>query len=112
MTIGGRKYAERLLDATGRATAEHVLPDGVPPASLGGGTARPLQVPLVRAGAVVAEASVEAARERCAASLAELHPDALALDDGPPALDATPVPAATDPGPHPQPVLADQEVPT
>lgn len=92
--LGGRKLAHRLLDSEGLAVAEHVVPDGgPPPAPPAGGTARALQVPLVRGGTVVdPRPDLAAARAHHAAALDELPPVARRLDDGPPAFVAGPGP--------------------
>ncbi len=69
ISIGGRKYALRRLNARGTATAE-VVGIGTPPD--GDGNDRPLLVPLVRGGRVVGREPLEAARERHVSSLSEL----------------------------------------
>jgi len=66
-TVGGRKWAARLPDGE----VVRRTPDGFPPG------ARLLQAPL-------GPEDVEAARTRCAASLAELPPDARRLAKGEP----------------------------
>jgi nicotinate phosphoribosyltransferase len=66
-TVGGRKWAAR----TAAGEVLRLTPDGFPPQS------RPLQSPL-------AAEDVEAARRRCAASLAELPADARRLAKGEP----------------------------
>jgi nicotinate phosphoribosyltransferase len=68
-SVGGRKYALRRLSAGGTAQAE-VIGIGEPPAD--DGNDRPLLVPLVRDGEVVGRATLEEARARHRASLAEL----------------------------------------
>lgn len=77
-TRGGRKAAWRRL-SDGRAVAEVVRPHGAPAPD---GEVRALQGPLITAGEPVATADLDAARERARASLAELPPEALALDAG------------------------------
>lgn len=80
---GGRKWAARQMRA-GVAVAEHVWV-GNRPASAG--DERPLLLPVVREGEVVAEVDLEAAREHCRESLAELPPEAMQLSAGDPALE-------------------------
>ncbi|MBA4345364.1 MAG: nicotinate phosphoribosyltransferase, partial [Microbacterium sp.] len=93
-SIGGAKRAERLL-RNGVAVAERIvidddrdgLPEAVTPADL---TARPLTVALMTDGKADARwlgpAGVAAAREHCAAAVAELPAAALRLSRGEPAL--------------------------
>lgn len=93
-SIGGTKRAERLL-RDGVAVAERIIVDddgdGVPesaiPADL---TARALSVPLMRDGEADARwlgpSAVRAAREHCAAAVAELPASARRLSRGEPAL--------------------------
>ncbi len=70
-SLGGRKTAYRTCDADGRAADELLLLDGqVPPDG-----ARALQQPLARE-------DLDAARDRCTASLAELPDDARLLGPG------------------------------
>lgn len=101
VSVGGRKYALRRRNTRGVAEAE-VIGIGEPPAD--DGDDRPLLVPLVRDGEVVAEAlgepgaargtgagpgpgtALEAARARHAASRAELPPAARRLQRGEPAV--------------------------
>ena len=78
-TVGGRKWAYRVLDAGGRAREERVL---TAPAPAG----RPLQVPVLRAGEVVHRPSLAEIRAHHAEARAELPPEALLLEPGPPAL--------------------------
>jgi nicotinate phosphoribosyltransferase len=93
-SIGGAKRAERLL-RDGVAVAERIvidddrdgLPEAATPADL---TARPLTVALMTDGEADARwlgpAGVAAAREHCAAAVAELPAAALRLSRGEPAL--------------------------
>lgn len=93
-SIGGAKRAERLL-RNGMAVAERIvidddrdgLPEAATPADL---TARPLTVALMTDGEADARwlgpAGVAAAREHCAAAVAELPAAALRLSRGEPAL--------------------------
>lgn len=93
-SIGGAKRAERLL-RKGVAVAERIvidddhdgLPEAATPADL---TARPLTVALMTDGEADARwlgpAGVAAAREHCAAAVAELPAAALRLSRGEPAL--------------------------
>lgn len=69
VSVGGRKHALRRRDASGLAQAEVV---GVDVAPADDGDDRSLLVPLVRGGEVVGQASLEEARARHRASLAEL----------------------------------------
>ena len=78
-TIGGRKWAYRLLDAGGRAREEHIL---AAPARAD----RALQVPVVREGEVVHRPTLAAIRAHHVEALAELPPEALRLEAGPAAL--------------------------
>lgn len=88
-SVGGRKFAARHLDEAGRAVAE-LVSVGEP---LVGDDLRPLQVPLVVAGEVVAEHVGPEAVTRAAArhreSRAELPRGARRLSAGDPALTAT-----------------------
>jgi nicotinate phosphoribosyltransferase len=89
-TIGGRKWAVRMLDDSGRATAEVVStsppasekaqPDGLKPGS------RVLLRQLVKNGHIVGEEPLSAARERHKQALSELPPGALRLSRGDPAI--------------------------
>jgi nicotinate phosphoribosyltransferase len=69
ISVGGRKYALRRLSPTGTAQAEVV---GIGEAPEGDSDDRPLLVPLVRDGEVIGRATLEEARARHRASLAEL----------------------------------------
>ncbi|MGI8699034.1 MAG: nicotinate phosphoribosyltransferase [Mycobacteriales bacterium] len=80
---GGRKWAVRRRGDSGRATAELVLVDTPPEARSG---ERPLLVPLVRGGAVVAPGSLAEAREQWRSARAELPATALRLSRGEAAL--------------------------
>ena len=85
-TVGGRKRAWRERDGDGTATAEVVVddPEARPPAG-----ARELQVPLLvdgEARGAGPAADLPAAREHHRLAMAELPPEALRLDDGPPAI--------------------------
>ncbi len=82
-SIGGRKWAIRRRTPAGLAQAE-VVGVGEPPVD--DGDDRPLMVQLVREGEVVAPQTGLAARERHAASRAELPLVALRLQRGEPAL--------------------------
>jgi nicotinate phosphoribosyltransferase len=83
-TVGGRKWAWRLLDGSGTAVGEHVGTGahGGPPLS------RSLSVPMVRRGEVVHEPSMEDIRSHHRAAMAELPPEALSSVPGPPAFAA------------------------
>jgi nicotinate phosphoribosyltransferase len=86
-TRGGAKVAYRRLDEDGRAQVELVGNPERVEAGLGTDRLRPLQVVLVAGGVVdPAGFDLEAARRHHRVGLAELGPDATALEDGPPAL--------------------------
>ena len=98
-SVGGWKLAHRRIGRDGVAVAELVRTAGVPahpPADLpdhphgsGGATAgdeRPLVVPLIRDGERVYDEDLQAARDRHAASVAELPDRARALRASEPAL--------------------------
>lgn len=84
ISIGGRKWALRRRDAAGVAEAE-VIGIGTPPED--DGDDRPLLVPLVRGGEVVGREPLDAARDRHAASRAELPLAAQQMSKGEPVLD-------------------------
>ena len=69
VSVGGRKYALRRRSPAGTAQAEVV---GIGEAPEDDGDDRALLVPLVRAGEVVGRTTLEEARARHRASLAEL----------------------------------------
>ena len=69
VSVGGRKYALRRRSPAGTAEAEVI---GVGEAPADDGNDRSLLVPLVRAGEVVGRATLDEARARHRASLAEL----------------------------------------
>ena len=69
VSVGGRKYALRRLSAAGTAEAEVI---GIGEAPADDGNDRALLVPLVRGGEVVGRATLDEARARHRASLAEL----------------------------------------
>ena len=89
-TIGGRKWAVRVLDHKKRATAEVIStsppaieepqPDGLKPGY------RVLLRQLVKNGEIVGDEPLEAARERHRQALSELPPEALRLSAGDPAI--------------------------
>ncbi len=81
---GGRKWAVRQFDASGRATTEHVT--DAPP---GPGSGRPLLQHLVRGGEIIGREPLDAARARHRSAVAELPPHALALSRGYPAIPTT-----------------------
>lgn len=83
VSVGGRKYALRRLDARGVAEVE-VIGIGTPPA--GDPNDRPLLVPLVTAGEVVGAEPLEHARERHLRSRDELPLSARHLQKGEPAI--------------------------
>ena len=88
-SIGGRKYALRRLDANGIARAELIGIDELPADDGEGVRDRELLVPLVRGGEVVGRehCTVEAARRRHEASMAELPRSAHQLSQGQPAVE-------------------------
>jgi nicotinate phosphoribosyltransferase len=83
VSVGGRKYALRRLDAHGRAEAE-VVGIGALPAD--DGNDRPLLVELMRKGKPVCRESLETARARHERARAELPLDAMKMSRGEPAL--------------------------
>ena len=92
-TVGGRKWAGRVMDGTGSATEELVVSaqdQDEALAALAEAGARPLQVQLVHDGVVVEEHrgphALAAAAERHRASRAELPYDAWRLSEGEPAV--------------------------
>jgi nicotinate phosphoribosyltransferase len=97
-TIGGRKWAVRLLDESGRATAEVVStsppasqqgqPNGLKPAG------RVLLQQLVKNGEIVGDEPLGAARERHRQALSELPPGGQRLSRGDPAIPTLIGPAA------------------
>ena len=88
ISVGGRKQAARRLGRDGRATAELLGVGHAPPADTDPGTTdRMLLVELVRDGEVVGHEPLDAARERHAASRAELPEVARRLSQGEPAIE-------------------------
>jgi len=79
---GGRKWPARQL-RDGVAITEHVWVGDQPAFA---DDERPLLVPVIREGEVVGDSDLEAAREHCCRSLAELPPEAMKLSAGDPAL--------------------------
>ena len=84
-SIGGRKYAWRRIGRGGTATHE-VIGIGEQTAPHDG---RELLVPLIRGGERMYDESLESARERRRASVAELPPHARQLSHGDPAIETT-----------------------
>lgn len=82
-SVGGRKYALRRRNAAGIAEAEVV---GIGAAPADDGDDRALLVPLVRDGEVVGRATLEEARARHRASLAELPRAVTMMSAGEPVL--------------------------
>jgi nicotinate phosphoribosyltransferase len=80
---GGRKYALRRRNARGVAEAEMI---GVDKPAVDDGDDRDLLVPLVRSGEIVGREPLSAARERHAASLAELPRAARQMSRGEPVI--------------------------
>jgi nicotinate phosphoribosyltransferase len=88
ISLGGRKWAMRRLDACGVAEAE-VIGIGTMPGNDDNDLsplARPLLVELMRHGEIAADLSLDAARRRHEQSRAELPPRALQLSRGGPAI--------------------------
>jgi nicotinate phosphoribosyltransferase len=83
ISVGGRKYALRRLDANGVAEAE-VIGVGTPPS--GDTNDRPLLVPLVVEGEIVGSEPLDVARERHRRSREELPLRARQLQKGEPAI--------------------------
>ncbi|MGH9102273.1 MAG: nicotinate phosphoribosyltransferase, partial [Acidimicrobiales bacterium] len=90
---GGRKWAARVLDKEGFGLAEvvglgsHPGPGTLEVVTPAGGSARPLQVPVVTEGRILPPPSLEEVRAHHRSVLAELRPLALMLVAGPPALE-------------------------
>jgi nicotinate phosphoribosyltransferase len=82
MSVGGRKWAARRLDAGGVAEAEVVGTGPVPPELAD----RQLLVQLVKAGSVVAREPLEAVRERHIAARSGLPMSAIQLSRGEPVI--------------------------
>jgi len=88
VSVGGRKWALRRLNARGVAEAE-VVGVGEMPANDGSHPSlqtRALLVDLMRDGEIIADPGLEAARSRHQRSLSELPPLALRLSRGEPAI--------------------------
>ena len=83
ISVGGRKYALRRRDPDGVAEAE-VIGVGTPVEN--DGDDRELLVPLVRAGEVIGREPLDAARDRHAATRAELPPAAQQMSRGEPVI--------------------------
>lgn len=83
-TLGGRKFAMRRLGEGGRAESEVI---GLGAAPVNDGNDRDLLVPIFSAGRRVHTGSLEDARRRHAASLAELPLAARRISKGDPALE-------------------------
>ena len=83
LSVGGRKWAMRRLNAGGVAEAEVIGIGEMPDKD---GNDRPLLVELIRDGEIIAGLSLDAARARHEQSRAELPPRALQLSRGEPAL--------------------------
>ena len=83
VTVGGRKWARRRLNARGQAEAEIIGIGEMPDA---GGDGRALMADLIREGEIVVDLTLEAARKRYEQSLAELPARALQLSRGEPVI--------------------------
>jgi nicotinate phosphoribosyltransferase len=84
-TVGGRKYAWRLLDADGRAEGELISTEPDPPAE----RHRRLQHDVVRNGEVIERRTLDEIRSDHATARAELPPEGFDLHEGPPAVKVT-----------------------
>ena len=84
VSVGGRKYALRRRTSAGVAEAELI---GIGRPVVDDGDDRDLLVPLIRAGEVVGEESLETARERHRSALAELPLEAMKMSRGEPVID-------------------------
>ena len=82
-SVGGRKWAMRRLTESGVAQAEVI---GIGERPLDDGNDRPLMIDLVRAGEVVDHQDIHEARQRHAASRAELPRAAAQLSRGEPVI--------------------------
>jgi nicotinate phosphoribosyltransferase len=96
ISVGGRKYAMRRLDRHGIAEAELI---GIGQASTPDTNDRDLLVQLVRAGEVVGDEPLNAARERHARVVAELPDDARRMSPGEPVINTVYVGVAVDGSP-------------
>ena len=88
LSVGGRKWALRRLNAQGKAEAE-VIGTGERPADSNehpSPESRPLLIDLMHDGEIVADLTLEAARIRYQQSLAELPPRVLQLSRGEPVI--------------------------
>ena len=88
LSVGGRKWALRRLNAQGKAEAE-VIGTGERPADSNehpSTESRPLLIDLMHDGEIVADLTLEAARIRYQQSLAELPPRVLQLSRGEPVI--------------------------
>lgn len=90
-SAGGRKTAVRLARPSGTVVEELIHPAGQPPEGLA--HSRALTVPLVRAGEVVAQTDLEAARALVVEGLHSLPWEGLALSRGEPAIPTRVVPS-------------------
>lgn len=97
VSVGGRKTASRTYDDAGVLVAESWTTGDTPPEG------RPVQVAAVRDGVVVHSPSLEEVRDHCAAALATLPPEALAITGGNAYLKAQP---ADQPVPQPEGALS------
>jgi len=83
LSVGGRKWAMRRIDADGVAEAEVIGIGEMPDTD---GNDRSLLVALMRDGEILARPALDAARAHYEQSLAELPPRALQLSRGEPAI--------------------------
>ena len=91
VSVGGRKTAHREHDADGLLVREWFTTDPGPD----GADAVPVQVPAVRAGAIVHSPMLDEVRDHCAAALATLPASALAITGGTPHVKVGPALHAT-----------------
>ena len=83
LSVGGRKWAMRRIDAEGVAQAEVIGIGEMPDTD---GNDRTLLAPLMRDGEIIANPTLDAVRAHYEQSLAELPPRALQLSRGEPAI--------------------------
>lgn len=103
ISVGGRKTAYRSFDDEGLVASEWFTTDAAGDGSGDGGGAddgaTPIQVAAIRGGEVVHSPSLDEVRDHCAAALATLPPEALAITGGSAYLRVEPRPQ---PAPQPE----------